>query len=110
MAEVFQCAEIRMNAFVSAFGTTDSPWTSRLVRLSCRRIVFPLAMGLTNRMNRGEIDHVETHFCDLRQNSLAVFESAVRSRKHLVPGAEARANRVYRQPEFFVVTTVGSVG
>ena len=58
------------------------------------RVVAALAVGVADRMDRREIDHVKAHRRDIRQPRDAILEGAVlagrlalAARHHLVPGA-----------------------
>ena len=76
-------------------GCRDRPGSAR------KRIVAALAVGVPDRMDRREIEHVEAQRRDLRQPRDAIVEGAVpagnaalAARHHLVPGAGARERPV----------------
>ena len=78
-----------------ALGTADRIWAADIARLGAQRIVAALAVGRADRMDRREIQHVETHGADRRQTPDHVGERAVArrivgggARKHLVPAGE----------------------
>ncbi len=66
-------------------------------------------MGLSDGVNGRQIENVEPHPCDLRQQPFAVLERSVfaafaeRAGEQLVPGAEHRLRSVYGDGQFPVV-------
>src|SRR5215471_99086 len=110
VAKIVECAKLWMDRLVSTFLSADRPRTPGLAGLGCSRIVFALAKGLSDRMNRREVEDVEAHCRDFRQDFFAVLERAVGSRKHLVPGAETCPNGIYRDAKLFVMRGVRSIG
>src|SRR5207237_2481822 len=94
-AEIVEGAEAGVNCGVAAFGAADRPRAADVTRLRADAIVAALAKCRTDRMNRREIEHVESHPRDARQMALDVCERAVLSRRRrggtreqLVPRAE----------------------
>jgi hypothetical protein len=86
----------RMNRFVSARFAADCPGAPGIVPARAGLVVRRLALGDTDRMDRRQIEHIETHRCDVRQTRFDIRERAVhagvagRARKQLVPAREAR--------------------
>ncbi len=66
-AEVGRRSQVRVDRVVTALGGADRIWGSGITRLRCEGVVAPLAVGGSDRMDRNQIDHVETHRGDLRQ-------------------------------------------
>src|SRR6185437_2395988 len=105
-AEVFESAEARMHGLVSALTAADRPWASRVAGGGADAGVGALALDLAERMDRRQVQHVETHRGDVGQQSLEVREGTVLAgpgrsgtRKHLVPAGEARAPPFYLDGE-----------
>ncbi len=93
-----------MHRIVAALGGADSVGASGIVFRRCHRIVAALAVGVADRMDRREIDHVEAHRRDIGQARDAILECAVlaghlalAARHHLVPCAGARPRPVRDQ-------------
>ena len=55
------------------------------------RVVAPLAVGLADRVDRRQVDHVEAELGQLRQLRADAVEAAPGAREELIPGAEAGA-------------------
>src|SRR5689334_23156711 len=98
MVKVGKRAERRMHGGVTAVGAANGPWAARIIGPRVGRVVGPLAMGDTNRMDGWQIEHVEAHGRHVRQARLAILECAVAAglasagaRKHLVPRAPSGA-------------------
>ncbi len=88
----------RQNFLVAALGRADGPGTADVAGLRFERVVRPLAVDASDRLDGREVDDVEAHPGDVRQARLDVLEVAVPRRlrgsgagKELVPAAEARA-------------------
>ena len=105
--EVGQGAEIGVNGVVAAQAAADRPWRTGVVGPGGEGVVGPLAVDLADRVDRREVDHVETHRGDsvepLRCRGeraaddparLLLDESALGAREELVPAAEERARPV----------------
>src|SRR2546428_6205591 len=110
-AKIIESSELGVNGLVSPLLRTDRPRASGLARLGFARVVFPFAMRVSDRMNRGKIKNVEAHFSDLgNYDPLAILERPAGPRKHFVPRTEARANGVDGNPQLPVMRGPGSVG
>ena len=95
-AEIGERAELRMDGVVAAVRRADGVEAAGIAGVGGERVVAALAVGAADRMDRGEIDHIEAERCDLGQARDAVVEGAVAARNaalaarhHLVPGAGA---------------------
>ena len=73
----------------------DGPGAAGIVRLGDERVVGTLAVGAADRVDRGEVDHVEAEPRDAGQRALGVTEGAVPCGiagggpgEELVPGGE----------------------
>ena len=89
-----------MDGLVAAFSGTDRPRAAGLAGRRFARIVLSLPVRVTNRMNRRKVKNIESHFGDFGEYLLAVFERTAGARKHLVPRAETRANRIDCHAQF----------
>ena len=96
--EIRHGAEPRLYRRVAARLRADRPRTAGIIRFRLQRVVPALAKAPADRMNRREIQHVEPHGPDVRQEGGCLVEcrAALRiraggTRKHLVPRAETRA-------------------
>ena len=103
-AEILQRAELRVHGVMAAFGGSDRIGTAGIAFLGLHRIVAALAVGLSDRVDRREIHHVEAHRRDIRQPRDAIPERAVlpghralAARHHLVPCTVAGARPVDHQ-------------
>ena len=65
--EVCQVAECRLERRVAAAFVSDCPRAAWIVRPRFEAVVFPLAEGVTDRMNRRQVEHVETHRSNVGQ-------------------------------------------
>ena len=93
--EVVQGAELRQDVLVAALRRTDCPGAADILGAGGERVVGSLAIDAADGMNRGQVEDIESHVCDIRQAGLDVAERAVasgvgrgRPREQLVPGAE----------------------
>src|SRR5262249_51529918 len=103
-------SKLGMNGLVSPLLRTDRPRASGLARCGFARVVFPFAMRVADRMNRGKIKNIEAHFGDFgNDDPFTVFERPAGSWKHFVPGTKARANRVDGNSQLPVMGGPGSV-
>ena len=100
-AEIVERAELRMDRVVAALPAADRVEAAGIVRAGLERIVLALAVGLADRMDRRQIEHVEAERGDLRHPRDAIVERAVlarhralAARHHFVPGAGAGARAV----------------
>src|SRR5262245_39699612 len=80
---------------MSACLAADCPWHARIAWLASDRIIPPLAIGLTNRMNRRKIKDVESHcLCvvharqTIPESRSAIAAAFCRSREKFIPRAE----------------------
>src|SRR5437773_355368 len=60
-AEIVERSKLWVNRFVAAFGASDRPGTSRILRGTFGGIVPPFTMRGADWMNRREVEHIETH-------------------------------------------------
>ena len=93
--EILDRPELGVDRLVPPLGAADGPGAARVVRARGQGVVRPLAEGAADRVDRGQVEHVEAHLRDIGQPRLDVAERAVpaplgrrRPREHLVPGAE----------------------
>ena len=93
-AKVVQRAELRLDCRVAAVLRSDRVKASRIARPGLQGVVATLAVGDSDRMDRGEVEDIEAHCGDVWQSRDAIAERAVLSgngalaaRDHLVPGA-----------------------
>ena len=100
-AEILQRAQLRMHRVVAAFGRTDRIGAAGIAIERGHRIVAALAIGLSDRVDRREIDDVKTHRPDIGKPRDAILEGAMLARRlalaarhHLVPGAGPRPRPV----------------
>ena len=104
--EVVDGPQVGVHRRVASFRCADRPGAARVVRPAFERIVAALAMRSPDRMDRGEVDDVEAHGGDRGQALRGGAEraapgrpGALRARKHLVPGGEARPLAVHPNGE-----------
>jgi len=71
-AEVVEIPQVRMNRFMSPFLPANGPRTAGISRFGCCGVVFSFPVRLTDGMDRREVQNVEAHLGDLRQQSGAV--------------------------------------
>ena len=64
LSEVIERPQFRMAGLVATLFRSDCPRAARLSRLRRHRVVFALAEGVADRVDRGKIDNVETHLLD----------------------------------------------
>ena len=90
-----------MDGRVAAVEAPDGPGASRVARPGGQGIVRALARGAADRVDRGQVHHVEAHAGDLGQSLDHVAKCAVAprrqpfgAREQLVPGGEARLDPV----------------
>jgi hypothetical protein len=114
-AEILERAEVGMDRLVASLGAADRPRAADVVRPGVERVVRAFAMAVPDRMDRREVEHVESHPGDVGQARLAVAERAVpprlrarRAGKHLVPRGIARALAVDHDRELPVVGRRGA--
>ncbi len=90
--EVFDGPELRVNGLMAAVVAADGPGTAGVGVGSGGDIVGALALRQADRVDRGQIQHVEAHRGDVGERGLNVGKGAVRVRigarrtgKHLIP-------------------------
>src|SRR5437867_1636730 len=95
---------------MSPFLRADCPWAAWIISTDDEGIVFALAVGAADGVDRREIEHVKAHGRHIRKARLTVLEGAVtsrlrsaRAREHLVPGTKARTLWVYEHAELPVI-------
>ena len=100
--ELVERAQSGLDRGVSALRRSNRPGTARIGRRGGQRVVAALAETAADRMNRRQIDDVESQVGDAGQRSARLAErraagriGAGRSREHFVPRAEARALAVH---------------
>ena len=77
-----------MNRFVSAGRAANRPRRTDIALFGSDAIVLPFAKCRADRMNRREIENVESHSGDARQLLFDVAQCADGSGKHFVPRTE----------------------
>src|SRR6266536_6519085 len=82
----------RLDRLMPTGVAADRPWHARIARLGRDCVVPPLAVGVTNRMNRRKIKNVESHglYVVYPRQTIAESRSAVapafcRARKKFIP-------------------------
>ena len=94
LAKLLEGSELGMNGRVTSQLRSDRPRTPGLTLVSLQGVVPSLAEALSDRMNRRQVQHVESHRGDVRKPLGRGCERAVlptgpgRSGEHLVPGRE----------------------
>src|SRR5262245_63333296 len=91
-AEIGESSKRGMDCIMPPLRSPDSIETARIIRASLERVIASLAIGMTNRMDRGEINDIESQTSDVRQPGDAIVERAMPTRyaplaprDHLVP-------------------------
>src|SRR5919106_4743111 len=91
--EILKRPKLGVYRLVPAFLCPDGPGASGILGSGDEGVVFTLAIGSSNRMDRGQIDHIETHVGDVGEPVFQISEVAVpswlisaRPRKQLVTG------------------------
>src|SRR5205085_11527263 len=113
--EVFERAELRMDALVPSLLRSDGPGAARIVGLGGEAIVAALAMGDPDRMDGRQVKDVEAELRHVRQASGAIAQGPVtaswtrRAREHLVPCAEGGTFAIDLNPEHTLVGRGGKV-
>src|SRR5262249_45049237 len=77
--EIGHCSERRLDCLVSTGFAADRPWHAWITRLAGDRVVSPLAVGMTNGMDRREINDIKAHgLCVLHSwQTIAESRSAI---------------------------------
>src|SRR5262249_45325368 len=94
-SQILERAQVGMDGFVATSLVANCPRRSRVVRPRDQRVVGALAVGVTNRVDRGEVDHVEAKPGQGWQLPLDPAKSVPRAREELIPGAEPRTHAIY---------------
>ncbi len=105
--EVLDRAQVRVHGVVATVLTADRPGRAGVVRAGNEGVVRTLAVDLADRVDRGQVDHVEAHRRDRRQ-ALSGGEEGPRARRvegrplrageHLVPAPVQRPGPVDPDP------------
>ena len=115
--EISQCAERRLDRFVSAGFAADRPRHTGIARFAGDRIVPAFAIGVPDGMNRWKINHVESHRLRVvhARQTIAESRSAIgaafrRARKKFIPRAEQRRRTIhYHSRRWIVLRRVGAI-
>ena len=104
--KVLERAELRQDVLVSALGRSDRPGAADIAGLGAQTVVRPLAIDPADGVDGRKVQHVESHFREIRQPRLDILEGAVlpgcrggRARKQFVPAAEGRTLAIDDQLE-----------
>src|SRR5665648_350573 len=98
-----------MNSHMAACFIPDCPRTTRVSFLGSYGIILPLAVGLSNGMNRGEIQNVKPRFAI----SGRIFSQSKKVPCWFISGEQERGKSSYQAPNkaFFRSTiTFNSLG
>ena len=108
--KILQGAKLRVKRLMAALRATDGVGAAGLARFSGDAIVFALAEGLPNGVNRREIEDIKAHAGDVGQPRNDIAERPVaswlsrrRAGKKLVPRREAGQGAVNRHLQLAVV-------
>src|SRR5439155_17541781 len=88
--EVLERPELRVDSLVPALVAADRPRAAGIYRSRGERVVAALPVRRPDRMDRREVDDVESELRELREHPLDTAEAAPRAREELVPRAEPR--------------------
>ena len=96
--EVGEGAEAGMDGLVAAFGRADGPGTALVVGAGGGAVVGALAEGAADGMDGRQVEDVEAHGGDLRQQELDIGEGAVAGsgRSSFAVGAVERGKSSYQ--------------
>ncbi|MCY1436080.1 hypothetical protein D9M71_521950 [compost metagenome] len=96
-AKVFAGTQLRVNRLVPAFLATNRIGAARIIGTRRQRVVRAFAVAAPDRVDRREIQHIETHVLDHRQPRMHVIEGAMarravgdRAREQFIPAGELR--------------------
>src|SRR5438552_3202930 len=88
----------------------DCPRAFWIIRTDNEGIVFALAVGAADGVDRREIEHIKAHSRHIRKARLTVLEGAVtpglrsaRAREHLIPGTKARTLWIHEHSKLLVI-------
>ncbi len=89
-----------MDGVMPAFITADGVGAAWIISSGCQRVVAPFAMGLANRVDGREIQHVESHGGDARELADHILEIAMPAPiaclaawEHFVPAGKTGIHR-----------------
>src|SRR5690625_1965772 len=110
MLKILDCSELGVNRFVSADFGADCPWAAGIVSVCGEFVVFSFAESFSDRMDRREVNDIETHFCNPRELTFRLAECSVfarfrteRAGEKLIPCASSSQNRFDHDFEFALV-------
>ena len=110
-AEIRERAELRVDGPMAALRGTDRVGAAGITRLGQCAVVFAFAVDPADRMDRNEIDDVETEPRDLGEACNAIIEGgtlaghpSLTARKHLIPRGKARCFAVDDDLELVGIT------
>ena len=110
MLEVIQRSQLRMNGRMAAIRGSDGPRAPHRISIPLRVVVAAFSMGFTDRVDRGEVQYIETKVGNIIEASFAIFEGAVRfaavhdgPRKHFIPGAEPSLGTIHYHDQLSVI-------
>ena len=83
-----------MDRLMTALRRPDGPGTADITRAGVDHVVAPLPKRLADRVDGGEVEHVESHSGDARELGFEIAKRSQRPRKQLVPGAEGRLRAI----------------
>ena len=113
--EIGQRSKLRMDGHVASGLIADRPWAARVSGAGHGSVVGALTLCVTDRVDRRQVQHVETHRRDVGQPFFAVSKGpvlprlgAARAREHLVPGRKARPGRIHHDFKLSRVAALGS--
>src|SRR5215475_1901366 len=102
--KIVERPKLGMYGVVAALGGADGIWTARIAGFATQRIVAALEVDAADRMDGGQIQHIETHRRDVGQAVDTIVKGAVvaehrrlTTRHHLVPGTCPRDRPVDHQ-------------
>ena len=77
--EILKRAQLGVDGLVAAFRRADGPGTAGVAVAGFRDVVFSLAVGVADGMNRRQVEHVESHVGDVRKPGDHVSKGALSS-------------------------------
>src|SRR5436305_4524246 len=84
-----------MDGVMAATRIPNSPRRARVLGKRGEGVVAALAVGVTDRMDRREIEHVETQFGQFSQAPLHALQAIPGPREELIPGAKTSLEPVH---------------
>jgi len=119
LLKVLQGSQFWMGRLMAALFRSDRPRASAVTRFRLNTIIFSFSIRKSDRMNRGEVGHVKSHFGYRFDSLLTVGKGpmiqslAARTWEKLVPGAEASSGALeihgYRLPNSGLRVFLGKV-